>query len=299
MGDLVAKDEEAKRLEDTPSKRNEQTMAELQNLVDVPMADDQLLEAFRKRANQVRAGKTVEERKDELRASIRPWMDAGRGYRGPKRPGLYLADGTRNPARPARGAPSGPPPVTIPVSPGVTATGTGTASADTGKQAAGPEKGQKGTKAPPTTSKGTKSSAGIGISSTIGKGNKSSTGTGTSSSTGTKAPPPPPPPADKGHAGKDLLPGKRKDASSGVRKSSSKDKQPSPLSNPPIRPEDVEEVINDTPIGTDRAGWRLRDDLFEAQVMDAAGIEFFRGGEKFDALPQLESTIDYNTENWE
>lgn len=296
MEGLIARDEEEKRLEDTPSKRNEQTMAELQNLVNVPMSDDKLLEAFRQRANQVRAGKTVEERKNELRASIMPWMDAGRGYRGPRRPGLYLADGTRNPARPARGAASGPPPVTIPVSPGVTATGTGTASADTGKQTAGPEKGQKGTKAPPTTSKGTKSSTGTGISSTIGKGNKSSTGT--------KAPPPPPPPAGKGvqpltHAGKDLLSGKRKDPSSGIRKSSSKDKQPSPLSQPPIRPEDVEEVVNATPIGTDRAGWRRRDDLFEAQVMDAAGIQFFRAGEEFDALPTLESTIDYNTENWE
>ncbi|KAG6353960.1 hypothetical protein INS49_005218 [Diaporthe citri] len=250
------------------------------------MTDEQLLDVFRRRVDNARGGKTVEERKNELRQSLKPWMDAGLGYRGPKRPGLFLPDGTRNPARPAR--------VTIPASPGAISTGTGTATA-------GPGKAPKGTKEPQPTSKGNKSSKGTGISSTIGKGNKSSTGTGTSSSTGTKAPPPPK--AGKGPqplpTGKDLLSGTGKVSSPGIRKGSTKSKQPSPLSRPPIRPEDAEEVVTDTPTGTDGAGWRRRDDLFEAQVMDGADVRFFAKSERISAVPKLASTIDYNTENWE
>lgn len=282
IDEIYAQDEKEKRPEDTtPSKRNEQNFSELQNLVETPTLDDeQLLKAFTERANQVRAGKTVEELKNELRASVQPWINAGIRYEGLKRPGLYLPDGTRNPARPARGVAGDPSSVTIPASPE--------------KRPADPGKGSKATKAPQPTSKGNKSSTGTG--------KKSSTGTGTSSSTGTKEPPPPP--ADKGvqplaTTGTGLLSGNKKSSSSGIKKGSSKDKQPSPLSQPPTRPEDVEDVINDTPPATDRAGWPRRDDLFEAHVMDEAGVKFFVGGEKFNALPTLESTIDYNTENWE
>lgn len=272
----------------TPSKTDQD-----KNQVDPAVDDAQLMKVFRDRIINARGGKTVEERKNELREAVEPWMEAGLTYSGPKRPGLYLPDGTRNPARPARGT-------TIPASPG--------------KPPSSTAKAPKGTKAPEQPGKVKKSSTSTGKKGTEkkgtgkkgtekkGTGDKTSTGTGNNPSTGTKAPAPPPAskePKPLPTTGKDLLSGTGKSSSSGIRKGSKKGNKGSPLSNPPIRPEDLEDVVDDTPTGTDRAGWRRRDDLFDKQVMKAAKVSWFSEGEKPSALPQLPSTIDYNTENWE
>lgn len=280
------------KLPDTPSKTNNQPTDQVQNLVEPGMTDEQLLDVLRRRVDNARGDKTVEQRKDELRESLQPWLRSGLRYKGPRRPGLYLPDGTRNPARPARGAARGPPPP--PSGPKLPANPE-RPPVDTGNPPSDPKKAPKSTKEPQPTSKAKKSSTGTG--------NKSTTGTGTSSSTGTKAPPPPTTdqePQNLTGTGKDLLSVPKKKSSSGVRKGSTKgNKQPSPLSKPPIRPEDVQDVIVNPPTGTDGPGWQSRDDLFEAQVMDAAGIEYFIGKDEISALPTLASTIDYNTENWE
>lgn len=290
-------------LPETPTKTDQKTLDEVYDLVKGAIDDERLLQQFRARVTAARGNKSVEQRKNELRSAIKPWIDAGLRYGGTRRPGLYLPDGTRNPERGPRGA--RPPPTTAGTGPGgpppppPAAAGTGLG---------GPQRPPAGTGRPPsrpgTNTKGTN------VPPPAGGGNRSSTGGGTRSSTGPKLQPP-------GRRGPQAFGGSLKNQSSGGRKGSSKDTAKSPLSQPPLTTENVQPTtgpptstgpsVTGPPQGppkqtgsrTAGAAWRRRDDLFEANVMDEAGITWSSGEEGVTALPTLESTIDYNTENWE
>lgn len=275
----------------TPTKTQQGAINEALERVNDAIDDEELLQQFRARVSAVRGDKTVEQRKDDLRRAINPWINAGIRYGGERRPGLYLPDGTRNPARAARGAPGWAPPPPPPAG-----TGTGNKS---------------------STGTGNKSSTGTGNKSSTGAGNKSSTGTGNKSSTG-------PGPRPPGYRGPQILGGSKNNSSrvgknqpSGSGNRSSKVTVKSPLSKAPLTTENVQSTTG-PPTGTGPsdtgppqvppkqpgsrtagAGWRRRDDLFEANVMNEAGITWATGEATVTALPTLQSTIDYNTDNWE
>lgn len=284
-------------LPETPTKTNQKTLDEVHRLVSFAIDDEELLEKFRSRVSAVSGDKTVEQRKNDLRTAIEPWINVGLKYSGEKRPGLYLPDGTRNPERAPRGAPGGPPPPpagTVPAGRGATTTGTVAATGGPQRPPTGTGKPPSGPAGPPRSTKGPPPA-----------------GTGNRSSTGNK------PPGRKGPntmSGllKSQTSGIVKDSSSGNRKGSSKDTAKSPLSQPPITTENVQATAGpstgtgphqdppeQTVSGRGGAGWLRRDDLFEDTVMDEAGIKWLDGRETVTAVPTLESTIDYDTENWE
>lgn len=249
--------EDDPKLADTPTKTSQKTITELENMVGTAVDDEDLLELLKRRVGDAIGRQSVDERKHELRSLVEPWIEAGLSYRGQRRPGLFLDDGTRNPARPPRGATGGAaPPQTVPAS-------TGTATA-------GPQRPPAGTgKAP----KGPSSSSGKGSSSGINKGPSSTGGKGSSKGTPKSPLSGPPMTTDTVDATK-----------AGTTTSTGSSSNAGPPQAPPVQ----------TTSGTGGAGWRRRDDLFEPQVMDAAGITWFSPSEEVSALPSLESTIDYN-----
>lgn len=260
-------------LPDTPSKTDKATIEELQRQVNDAVDDAKLLKEFQQREKAVRGDKTQEQRKQELRRSAQPWIRAGLNYRGPMRPGLFLEDGTRNPERPAKrpnnrsrpGAPSG----------------TGS-TGDRGKD-------------PKTTIKDS-SSTSTGVVTKGTKGGTSKTPGKRTSSQGSQ-------------------PRRHKKASTGVRPP--KGLGSSPLSGPPLTRGDLglpdlpagtgsgsgsgsnADPPAPIPSGTGGASWQVRDDLFQVEVMDAAGITTASNDESVASLPTLPSSIDYNTENWD
>lgn len=287
-------EEALEKLPDTPTKTKQRAINEVHGMVNDAIDDEELLQQFRARVSAVRGDKTVEQRKDELRRAINPWINAGIKYGGTRRPGLYLPDGTRNPARALRGAPGWAPPPPPPA-------GTGPPPPPPAAAGTGPGKNPTGTNVPPPA----------------GPGNKSSTGAGTSSSAGPRPPPP-------GRRGPQILGGSSKNKSSRAGKNqstsrgrgSSRATAKSPLSKAPLTTENVQSTTG-PPTGTGPsdtgppqvppeqpgsrtagAGWRRRDDLFEANVMNEAGITWSTGKDIVTALPTLQSTIDYNTDNW-
>ena len=269
--------EDDSNMPDTPSRTNEHSIAQLQGIVESAKDDEDLLALFRNRVDNVSQGQTIEERKHALRTSVQPWITSGLSYTGPKRPGLFLADGTRNSDRPPRGAGGGP---------GTATTGSQGPTPGAGNPPSGPVEASTGPKASPPAGGGNKSSTGTGTSSS-GARRPQSAGGGKKSSTSTR---PQPTAAGKKSTG----PGT------------------SPLRNPPLLADDVPDPgpetsaanssgtgrPDQTDSGWDGPAWYCRDDLFADGVMDAAGITWFPGGENVDALPTLASTIEYNTENW-
>lgn len=110
----------------SPSPAYPHTLAELRQMVDTAVDDNNLLDLLRSRVNAARGSQSAIDRKNAMRRRLRPWIDSGIKYSGPKKEGLFLADGSRNPARvPRRVAgtrPSGPsapgPPPPGPPAPG-------------------------------------------------------------------------------------------------------------------------------------------------------------------------------------
>lgn len=294
------------KMPETPTKTNSEEFAKLQELVSTASGDQDLLKKFQHRVNDANRNTSAEQRKEELRREVQPWIASGLDYKGTRRAPLYLDDGTRNPERPAKdaGGPHPPPPPhpagTAPANPGATAAGNGTAHA-------GPVRPPASTKAPQPVSTGNKSSAGTGTKASTGTGNKSSTGTGNKASTGTGtssstggANPSRPSKASNPTTGKGLLSGTRNKNSS-VRKNQQTKKGTSPLSKAPMTAEDIEaavETSTTTTAGRDQSDWESTDNLFEVRVMDQAGITWFTGGEPVVRMPTMPSSIDYNTENW-
>lgn len=298
---------------DTPTKTNQKTISELQNMLETAVNDEDLLQLFQRRLSDVRGGKTIEERKDELRRAVESWIEAGLTYTGPRRPGLYLDDGTRNPARPPRGAAGGPPPPQTPPS--------GTGNGPEGTTPDTPSSAYKKFLAEPGTSSTTTTPAGsweeyynrTGTSPPTPTKAPPTAGTGKRSSSNTTIPP-------RGGRGTRPSTGTGKGSPSGISKGPSSNRgknSSSPLRRPPITMATIDSTIADTTTGTGAseagppqgppeqttsgtggAGWQRRDDLFEPQVMDAAGITWFPAKEEASALPTLASKIDYNVENW-
>lgn len=288
--------ENDQKLPETPTKTNQKTLDEVYKLVNFAVDDEELLSQFRSRVSAVQGNKSVKQRKNDLRKAIQPWIDAGLRYGGPRRPGLFLPDGTRNPERAPRDAPGDPPPPppagTVPAGRGATTTGTGAATGGPQRQPAGTGKPPSGPAGPPKSTKGPPPA-------------------------GTGKPPGRKGPNTTSGLLKSKTSGIRKDSSSGRGKGSSKDTAKSPLSQPPITTENVQATAGlstgtgpsgtgphqdppeQTVSGRGGAGWPRRDDLFEDNVMDEAGITSSDGRETVTAVPTLESTIDYDTENWE
>lgn len=265
-------------LPETPSKTNKATVEQLQKLMADGLESEELLQKFKDQSEKARGGMTTEQRKQALRKEVLPWIEVGLNYEGPKRPGLFLDDGTRNPERPPKGSGSGPPPDANPAGPAATTTKNG------GPKAINPSSSNKN-KASKEKEENKKSSTLPGPTSTNRPGNgKSSSSNGPNSPDGPKLPRP-----------------------KGIEKS--------PLgTQPPLSADDFD-VSNPGPSTgtrpshsgpriqtsseTGRAGWQARDDLFNAEVMDAAGLTYALGHEDADTLPEFPSWIDYNTENWE
>lgn len=264
-------------LPETPSKTNRSTIKQLQNLVSDGIESEELLQRFQDQTKKVRGDKTTEQRKQELRKDVLPWIEIGLNYDGPKRPGLFLEDGTRNPARPPKGSGSRPPPPP----PGASPTGPGAATTKAG----GPKdiKSSSGTK--DNTNQGQirrwTPLPGAAITNPPG-GNKPSSSIKPDSQKGPKL----------------LRP---------------KGTEKSPLgTQPPLSADDLDAPNPVPSTGTghshsgphvqtssETGGWQARNDLFSREVMDAAGLKIALGSEVVDVLPKLPSSIDYNTENWE
>lgn len=294
--------EDDPRLADTPTKTNQKTIIELEDMVGTTVDDEDLLELLKRRVGDAAGRKSVDERKGELRGLVEPWIEAGLSYRGQRRQPLFLEDGTRNPARPPRGAAGGrAPPQTVPTSTGTATAGTGNrSSTGTGTRQS------TTTKALPPAGTGSRSSTNTTRRPGGGTGLISSTGTRKGSSSGvTKGP--------SSSRGKGSSSGIKEGLLSTGGKGSSKGTPKSPLGGPPMTMDTLDATKAGTttstgssnagppqapPVqttsGTGGAGWRRRDDLFEPQVMDAAGITWFSPSEEVSALPTLESTIDYN-----
>lgn len=313
-----------------PDPTNQFPISELESMVEDAASARALLDQLQSRVDAVGGASTSPQRFNELRNVVNPWINAGMNYTGPKQPGLFLPDGTRNPARPARGAGGGggaPPPTTIPATPGANPTGTGAAAAG-GKGPPAPVKAPSNTQAPPPAGTGNISSKDPAKKAppkaTGTKGSTKDAGTkGSTKGPGKKATTKPP-----GKKGSSNAPtgttrppaaGKETKSTGGVTKNSSNRPQSSrpattsPLSAPPLTATNDNDVVQETPTrpkvprpdhpaqtapGTGGVGWQRREDLFEPQVMDAAGIEWFGARETVTALPKLASMIDYNTDNW-
>ncbi|KAG8159954.1 hypothetical protein KVR01_010591 [Diaporthe batatas] len=99
-------------LQDTPSRtdRSVSNIERLQQQFKDAADDIVFLEQLRSRVTAASGDKTQQQRKEELHRSVLPWIQSGLEYRGPMRPGLFLDDGTRNPARPPKGSTRRAPP---------------------------------------------------------------------------------------------------------------------------------------------------------------------------------------------
>ncbi|KAI3398642.1 hypothetical protein diail_8827 [Diaporthe ilicicola] len=98
---------------DTPTPTNPHTIAELQQMVHTAEDESALLSSLRTRVDTARGGQSVRQRKDAMRRRLRPWIRSGHEYTGPRREGLFLADGSPNPARRRRRGARPAPPIQV------------------------------------------------------------------------------------------------------------------------------------------------------------------------------------------
>jgi hypothetical protein len=302
--------EQDQNLPETPSKTNKHTLEQLQKLMADAIDDAKLLEKLRAGVEAARGNQTTEQRKKHLRKQVQPWIQTGLKSREIKRAGLFLEDGTRNPDRPQKGSGSRPPPGTRP---GAATAGPGGRPSNAGKPSSDPVKAPTVPKAPPAADPTKKPSSatatkpsGVAKPSSATATNPSGV-TKASSATATN-----PPKVTKALSATSTNPPKGGEPSSTtVTTSANIPKAPttartrekayrapakSPLGKPPLTA-DHAELQNPEVRGV--AGWQTRDDLFEAEVMEAAGLTLVTGDDPVEPLPQQPSSIDYDTENWE
>lgn len=285
-------------LPDTPSKTNDDAIARLQQQVRHAVDDAKLLEDLRRREQAVRGNKTQQERKQELRKSTLPWIYSGLKHIGPRRPGLFLEDGTRNPERPRKGSgnrpPTGEPPQPPPPPPSPPAENRPPSNPEN-KNSQNTTSSLVAETAKTTVTTQTDSSRANKPKATKTSSSSTSRDGGTRPTTAGGRPPTILRPPTRGGKNTPSSPLRNSvtagdvnvpDPASGT--DSVSDADPLAQGIPP-----------QTGLGTGGAPWQARSDLFQAGVMDAAGITAALPSEQVAPLPTLPSSIDYDVENWE
>ncbi|KAL1866323.1 hypothetical protein Daus18300_006785 [Diaporthe australafricana] len=112
----------------SPTPADPHALADLRRMVDSAVDDNNLLELLRSRVTAARGGQSANDRKNAMRRRLRPWIDSGIRYSGPKKEGLFLADGSRNPARVLRRGAGARPPGPAPPGPAPPGPTSGTTS---------------------------------------------------------------------------------------------------------------------------------------------------------------------------